>query len=145
MIVKTRKYHQSSSQKCIRILSKLFVKSNISGEHKFEKFSQLSTIGRRITCLVINLALGGRTKTTHTDTPATSCYRQAGTEEKYERLSKYKQYEVRRSVCWGRGMISTGISRYSVATFSSVQHRLCGGEHRTVGPSDFCLYNDNNF
>ena len=64
MIVKTRKYHQSSSQKCIRILSKLFVKSNISGEHKFEKFSQLSTIGRRITCLVINLALGGRTKTT---------------------------------------------------------------------------------
>ena len=40
------------------------MKSNISGEHKFEKFLQLSTIGRRITCLVINLALGGRIKTT---------------------------------------------------------------------------------
>ena len=39
-------------------------KSNSKGEKKFEDFSQLTPAGKRLTFVLINLALGGKLKDT---------------------------------------------------------------------------------
>ena len=43
---------------------KVFFKSDINGEQKFNEFSQLTPAGRRVVYLVINSALGGKPKNT---------------------------------------------------------------------------------